>query len=246
MATPRKKKSTPSKSTARARKPAPRKAPSKSRPVKARPASARKPASKPASPRKAKPAAKLPPRTKLIPIDVDPARIEETLGKVTSELKHWANKGRYTKVRFKFRGKALLPDLPLAAVAAAEGLTFYWGGILRALIVNFAGKSMLSVELINDSEKKIQQGKEALLSADLNKAVSLFREAVSMDRDNPRAHLNLGTALKLRGDVAGARSAWMTARDLDPDKTGLEADRLLATLDSGGPEAVRVVDAARD
>src|SRR5436190_1103619 len=46
------------------------------------------------------------------PFEIDPKRIEEGLSKLRGELVHWANKGRYTKVRFKFRGKQLLPDLP--------------------------------------------------------------------------------------------------------------------------------------
>lgn len=147
---------------------------------------------------------------------------------------HWANKGRYTRVRFKFRGKQLLPDLPLAAVLAAEGLTFYWGGILRALIVNLAGKTVLDVELVNDSEKQIQLGKEALLSGDLNKALECLRAAQAMDGSNPRVHLNLGIALKLKGDLAGARQSLERARSLDPKgPAGSEAERLLSGIGSG-------------
>src|SRR5262249_28447034 len=63
-----------------------------------------------------------------LPVDVQPGAIDEAMRKVTDALRQWANAGRYTKVRFKFRGKPLLPDLPLAAVVAAEGLTFYWTG----------------------------------------------------------------------------------------------------------------------
>ncbi|MET0406416.1 MAG: hypothetical protein ABW123_28610, partial [Cystobacter sp.] len=90
------------------------------------------------------------------PFEIDPKRIEEGLNKLRGEVVHWANKGRYTKVRFKFRGKQLLPDLPIAAVAAAEGLTFYWGGILRALVFTVAGGSLLQVELVNDADKRVQ------------------------------------------------------------------------------------------
>src|SRR5689334_12437812 len=85
-----------------------------------------------------------------LPIDLQPGRIEETLHSLQQELKHWANQGRFTRVRFKFRGKPILPDLPLAAVVAAEGLTFYWGGLLRMLVVNLAGRSLLQVELVHD------------------------------------------------------------------------------------------------
>lgn len=168
---------------------------------------------------------------KILPIDIDPARVEEALGKVASELKHWANKGRYTRVRFKFRGKPLLPDLPLGAVVAAEGLTFYWGGILRTLVFNLAGKSVFEVELINDSQKKVQQGKDALLSGDVEQALKRFEEAIAMERDNAQAHLNVGVALRLKGDTGGARAAFKKAKALDAEgPTGAEADRLLATL----------------
>lgn len=166
-----------------------------------------------------------------LPIEIDPRRIEESFAKVTDELRHWANKGRYTRVRFKFRGKPLLPDLPLAAVVAAEGLTFYWGGILRALIVNLAGKTVFDVELVNDADKKVQEGKEALLRGDLDAALIHLRDAIAMDRDHAPAHLQLGVALKLSGDRVGARDALAKAKKLDPKgAVGGEAEKLLASL----------------
>ncbi len=174
-----------------------------------------------------------PPPGKAFPIEIDPARIEATLAKVGEELSHWAKKGRYTKVRFKFRGKQLLPDLPLAAVVAAEGLTFYWGGLLRALLMNLGANAVFGVELVNDSEKKIALGKEKLLQGDVDGALELFDEAAQMDRDNPRAHLNRGVARKLKGDRAGARTALEKAKALDPNgPVGAEAERILASLPS--------------
>jgi tetratricopeptide (TPR) repeat protein len=165
------------------------------------------------------------------PFEIDPKRVEESLRKLRGEVVHWANKGRYTRVRFKFRGKQLLPDIPIAAIVAAEGLTFYWGGILRALIFNVAGGSLLQVELVNDADKRIQAGKEALLSGDVDEALALFREALAMDRDNASAHLNLGVALKLQGDKPGALAAFERARALDPEgPLGAEAERLAAPL----------------
>jgi tetratricopeptide (TPR) repeat protein len=165
------------------------------------------------------------------PLEIDPKRIEEGLKKLQQEAAHWANKGRYTKVRFKFRGKQLLPDLPLAAVAAAEGLTFYWGGVLRLLIANVVGHSVFQVEFVNDADKRVQAGKEALLSGDVDQALSLFREALVMDRDNAAAHLNVGVALKLKGDREAALAAFEKAREKDPDgPTGAEAERLATPL----------------
>jgi len=171
-----------------------------------------------------------------LPVDVQPGAIDETLRKVSDTLRQWANAGRYTKVRFKFRGRPLLPDLPLAAVVAAEGLTFYWTGILRALLVNVAGRSVLDVELVNDSEHHVQKGKEELLSGEVDRAISEFRIALAKQHDNPRAHLNLGIALKLRGDRAGARAALERAKGFDPDgPVGKEAERLIQGLNGGPP-----------
>ena len=173
------------------------------------------------------------------PIEIDPKRVEETIGKIREEVSHWAKKGRYTKVRFKWRGKQLLPDLPLVAVMAAEGASFYWGGILRALIFNIAGRAVFDVELVNDSEKRVQAGREALLSGDADKALSLFNEARDMDRDNPNVHLNLGIVLKLKGDFAASRAALEKAKALDPlGPFGGEAEKILATFPKPGSQQV--------
>ena len=95
-----------------------------------------------------------------LPFEIDPQKIEASLNKLKDQVVTLAKKGRYTKVRFKFRGKQLLPDLPLAAVAAVEGVTFYWAGLLRMLVFNLAGRTVLEVELVNDSEKKIHENIE--------------------------------------------------------------------------------------
>ncbi|NOK34740.1 hypothetical protein D7W79_05895 [Corallococcus exercitus] len=171
------------------------------------------------------------PQGRVLPFEIDPAQLEAGFKKLRGELVHWTNKGRYTKVRFKFRGKQLLPDLPLAAVVAAEGLSFYWGGILRVLVANVVGKSVFEVELVNDADKRVLAGREALLSGDVDQALTLFREALAMDRDNASAHLNVGVALKLRGDREGALAAFETAKAKDPEGgVGAEAERLAANL----------------
>src|SRR5215211_4646710 len=113
------------------------------------------------SPPRKPPAARAPsapPSGTSIPFEFEIGGFEDTLEKLRSELVRWANKGRYSKVRFKFRGRQLLPDIPLAAVVAAEGLSFYWAGLLRALVVNIAGGALIDVEMVNDSEKVIAQG----------------------------------------------------------------------------------------
>ncbi len=166
-----------------------------------------------------------------LPFEIDPRKIEASLNKLKDQVVTLAKRGRYTKVRFKFRGKQLLPDIPLAAVVAVEGATFYWAGILRALVFTLAGRTLIDVELINDSEKRLVKGKEALLSGDLEEALAAFREAEDMDGENPAVHLNLGIALKLKGDHPAARIALERARSLDPKgPAAIEVERLLKTL----------------
>jgi tetratricopeptide (TPR) repeat protein len=166
-----------------------------------------------------------------LPFEIDPQKIEASLNKLKEQVVTLARKGRYTKVRFKFRGKQLLPDIPLAAVVAVEGATFYWAGVLRALVFTLAGRTLIDVELVNDSEKELARGKEALLSGDLDDALAAFERAREMDGESPAVHLSLGIALKLKGDHPRARAALERARDLDPRAaTAAEAERLLKTL----------------
>lgn len=166
-----------------------------------------------------------------LPFEIDPQKIEASLNKLKAQVVSLAKKGRYTKVRFKFRGKQLLPDLPLAAVVAVEGATFYWAGVLRALVFTLAGRAVVDVELVNDSEKKLAEGKSALLSGDLDDALAHFTQAREMDEENPAVHLNLGIALKLKGDHAAARTALQQVVTLDPKGPHAhEAERLLKTL----------------
>lgn len=114
----------------------------------------------------------------VLPFEIDPRKVEESLQKLKSQVVTLAKKGRYTKVRFKFRGKQLLPDIPLAAVVAVEGATFYWAGALRALLFTVAGRALVEVELVNDSEKKLADGKAALLSGELEEALEIGRAHV--------------------------------------------------------------------
>ncbi len=165
---------------------------------------------------------------KVFPVEVEPGSLEETLKRVREELKHWANRGRYTKVRLKLRGKPLLPDLPVAAFLAAEAVSFWWAGLLRVLLVNVGAKALLDVELISEADEEVSRGKALLLGGDLDQAMAAFRKALEMDRDCASAHLNLGIAYRLQGKHADARDWLQKAEQLDPaGPVGEEARRLL-------------------
>jgi len=167
----------------------------------------------------------------VIPIEVEPGKVELALAQLREELQHWVKKGRYTKVRFKLRGKALLPDIPVAAVIAAEAATFWWTGLLKALLLTVGAGALLDVELVNGAEQEVARGKEALLTGDLDEALKLFEKAAEMDRDSAMAHLNLGIGLKLKGERERALSSLTRALELDPEGPhGQEAKRLLEQM----------------
>lgn len=201
---------------------------------------ARKAARKKASPKKQRrPSA---PRSKprqepnVFGVEVEPGSVDKTLARVREELTHWVNKGRYTKVRFKLRGRPILPDLPVAAVVAAEAVTFWWAGLLRALLVTLGANTILDVELVNDADREVAHGRQCLLAGDMDKAVEAFQKALSMDRDNPAALLSLGIAFKLKGDLPKAREFLQKAEQADPEgPSGQEASRLLDQMNAAAP-----------
>lgn len=164
-------------------------------------------------------------------VDVEASSVEGTLEKVREELSYWVKKGRYTRVRLKLRGQPILPDIPVAAFLAAEAVTFWWAGLLRVLLVHLGAKAVLDVELVSDADLEVARGKAALLAGDLDHAMAFFEKALAMDRDSAAAHLNLGIAYKLRGDLEKASELLRRTEQLDAQgPTGEEARRLLDQL----------------
>ncbi|MGC4122547.1 MAG: tetratricopeptide repeat protein [Myxococcales bacterium] len=211
-----------------------KKAPAKKVPAKKKPQ--RKAAANDAT--EASPAAAKQDERNVFGVEVEPGSVEKTLAKVREELTHWVNKGRYTKVRFMLRGKPILPDLPVAAVVAAEAVTFWWAGLLRALLVTVGAGTLLKVELVNDADREVAYGRQCLLAGDLDKAVEAFQKALSMDRDNPAALLSMGITCKLKQDLAKAREYLQRVEQVDHDgPSGQEAARLLDQMNAAAPAA---------
>jgi tetratricopeptide (TPR) repeat protein len=157
--------------------------------------------------------------------------VQQSVKALASDLAELVKKGRYTKVRVKLGKKQVLPDVPVGVALAAGGLTAALVGPLQAVLGTMVGQTMLNVELISDASHHVARGRELILAGELDQALSQFRTAVAIDRDYPPAHLNIGIALKLKGDREGARISFERASALDPKgPSGLEAEKLLATL----------------
>jgi tetratricopeptide (TPR) repeat protein len=150
---------------------------------------------------------------------------------IRERASHYYNRGQHTKVRLKFRGKELA-TIPLTMLLAVEAGTFLMGaGVVRLLLANVVGRAFLEVEFINEADNRVTTGKERLLDGELDEALAKFREAIEIDRDHPGAYLNLGVALKLKGQRDEAGAAFEKAIALDPHgDAGKEARRQLEKL----------------
>ena len=153
---------------------------------------------------------------------------DEALKRLRDRAEHYYKKGQHTQVRLRFRGKEIA-TVPMNALIAVEAAGWALGaGWLRLIAVNALGKTFLDVEFINEADSVVAAGKERVLDGELDEALAKFRQAIEMDRDHPAAHLNLGVALKLKGDRDGAIEAFAKAVALDPaGETGAEARKQL-------------------
>jgi hypothetical protein len=156
---------------------------------------------------------------------------DKAWGKVREEADHMVKKGQHTRVRIKFRGRQVGPDLPVAVVAAAEIASLWWAGPLRLILAHVVGQAVLDVEFVNDAQSHVAAGKAFLASGDLDDALREFDIALSMDRGNGPAHLGRGICFKLRGDKDVARREFTLAESCDPHgEAGREARRHLDNL----------------
>ncbi|MCC7383951.1 MAG: tetratricopeptide repeat protein [Deltaproteobacteria bacterium] len=162
---------------------------------------------------------------------VDGAR--EMIGEVSTAARRLVDRGRYRKLRISRRGKPLLPDIPLAAVAAIEAASIVGGGVARALAMNVGAKLLFDVDVINEADKFFERGKEALLDGDLDRAEEALLRAARIDDTHAGAFLQLGVLCRLRGEPDRARECLARAKALDPTgETGKRAEAILTGLDA--------------
>lgn len=132
-------------------------------------------------------------------IEIDPTDVEAAIRKIRERVQETMAAGRYTKVRLSYKGKAIMPDIPLAVFLATEGIAFWLINPLGALLVNLGAKALLDVEFIHEADELVQEGLSAYLDGELDVAEQKYREALSRRPDDPTALYNLGTLLRVSG-----------------------------------------------
>lgn len=161
-------------------------------------------------------------------IDIDPDRIDESVRELQQRLRKMVDQGRYTKVRLKYKGKALMPDIPFGVFVATEVASFWYAGLFRALVVNLGVKTFVEVELIHEADERVKEGLELYMNGEVEAAEELYREALRMKPKDTSALYNLGILLRVTGRRDEAMSCLRMAAENGhhPD-----ADRAQEALD---------------
>jgi tetratricopeptide (TPR) repeat protein len=168
---------------------------------------------------------------KKIRLEVNTERLEESVSQVVERLQYWYKQGMIRKVRLKYRGKAILPDIPLSYFMVVQVATFFLSGIVRALAINLGARIFFEVEMVNDAEELVKRARELYLNGELEEAAQLLEDALDLDKNYAEAYLYLGIINKIKRDEAAASRFFLQAQKLDPTgKAGMEASKNLKKL----------------
>jgi hypothetical protein len=132
-------------------------------------------------------------------IDVDPDRVDESVERLTEQVRKAVVRGRYTKVRILYKGKPLMRDIPLGVFMAAEAVSFWYAGLLRALVVNLGARTVLEVVFIHEADEDVLRGRDAYDSGEVTEAEAAFRAALEKEAQHTEALYRLGILLRVTG-----------------------------------------------
>jgi tetratricopeptide (TPR) repeat protein len=151
---------------------------------------------------------------------------------VADSARRLIDRGRYRKVRISRKGKPVFPDIPVAAVAVMEAASIATGGLARVLAVNLGAKMFLDINVVNEADKYLERGKQALLDGDLARAEEALVMAGRMDDRHAEVYLELGVLFRLKGQLDDARSFLLRAKELDAlGDTGRRAEAILSAIE---------------
>ena len=167
-------------------------------------------------------------------VEIDPDQVEASFQNIQEQVKKLAADGRYTKVRIKFRGKAISPDIPLGVFIAAEAAAFWYAGLMRILAFNVGVRSFVEVEFIHQADEKIAEGMAAYADGEIDEAETAYREALAMSPEHPGAHYRLGVLLRVSGRSDEARSHLGKAAATEGFEHAEKAQEALDRMDRKG------------
>ncbi len=130
---------------------------------------------------------------------IDPEKLDDSLRELRERARKLVAEGRYTKVRFTYKGKPLMPDIPLAALVAAEGISLALTGPLQLLLVNLGVKAFINVELVHEADERVREGMDLFEAGEVDGAEAKYLEALAMKSDDVAALFHLGVLYRVTG-----------------------------------------------
>jgi tetratricopeptide (TPR) repeat protein len=171
--------------------------------------------------------------SKRLQIEIDPEKIDDSLREAGRWVRDQVETHRWTKVRLNYKGKPLLPDIPLAVFLAGEIASFWWAGPLRVVLVNLGLGSVLDVELINEADERTAEGRDLFNDGEVDAAEAKYREALRMRPGDPEALLALGVLLRVTGRKDEAREVLSRAAAAADHPAGEKARAMLDRMGGG-------------
>lgn len=151
---------------------------------------------------------------------------------VSTTARRLVDQGRYRKVRISRKGQPVLPDIPVAAMAAVEAASLYTAGFARVLAANVGARLLFDIEVVNEADKYYDTGVERFLEGDLERAEKSLLKAVRIDDTHAAAYLQLGVLYRMQKETEKARPVLERARALDDaGEIGRKAGDILRVLD---------------
>ncbi len=163
-------------------------------------------------------------------LDLDPEKIDETLRDLTMRVRKLIDRHRYSKVRLKYKGKAILPDIPVAVFIASEAASFWWMGPLRVLLVNLGARTFIEVELVNVADDLVAEGNALYMEAEIEAAEVKYRHALTLRPGDPSALYHLGVLLRVGGRKAEAIEVLQEAADWGEHPDSERAGQMLTKM----------------
>ena len=168
---------------------------------------------------------------KKVTLEINTNKAEESIRQAVERVQYWYKQGVINKVRLKYKGKAILPDIPLSYFMLAQVATFFLTGVVRALAFNLGAKVFFEVEMINDAEEMLKKARDLYLDGELDEALRLLEEIIQLDGRYSEAYLYMGIINKIKGERGAAAKYFLQAQKLDPHgKAGTEAGKNLKKM----------------
>ncbi len=164
-------------------------------------------------------------------IEIDPDKLDDGVRELGEKIQGLYDQGRYTKVRLKYKGRQIGPDIPMALVLAGELASAIWAGPLRVVVVNLGIKAIIDIELVHEASNKVREGLDYYADGEVELAEAKYREALKMKPGDVGALYNLGVVLRVTGQREEAKQCFLAAAEDEDHPDGKRAREALGRME---------------